>query len=138
MQKVSGIWQGGKKVEVTLDPDLKIVFDENGPKATDLVLAGLVRCCMGVFQEILEKMRLEVKGLEIDVQAERDTEPPKLFSKITLNYHIEAEEGLEQKLVKAAQLGEKYCTVYNILKESTQFEVFFFINGVKLLNFKTL
>ncbi|MGE4273910.1 MAG: OsmC family protein [Desulfitobacterium sp.] len=132
MQKVSGIWQGGKKVEVTLDPDFKIAFDESGPKATDMVLAGLVRCSMGVFQEILEKMRLEIKGLEIDVEAERDTEPPKLFSKVILNYYIEAEEGLEAKLVKAAQLGEKYCTVYNIMKESTQFEVSYTINGVKL------
>lgn len=131
MQKVTGVWQGGKKVALALNPDIEIITDENAPKATDLVLAGLINCSTGVFQEILGKMRLKIKGLKMEVEAERDTEPPKLFTKISLIYHIDAEEGLEAKLIKAAKLGEKYCTVFNILKQSTNIEVSYYINGVR-------
>ncbi|MDQ7094593.1 OsmC family protein [Desulfosporosinus sp. PR] len=131
MQKVSGRWQGGKKIALSLNPDREIVIDENGPKATDLVLAGLIGCSSGVLTMLFEKMRLELHGLEITVEAERDPEPPKLFTKISLIYRIEVDKGLENKVISVIKLSKKYCTVFNILNQSTPIEICCYINGVK-------
>ncbi|KLU63940.1 hypothetical protein DEAC_c41690 [Desulfosporosinus acididurans] len=132
MQKVSGLWQGGKKVSLSLNPDRKIVIDENGPKATDLVLAGLVGCSSGVFTMLCEKMRVDIHGLKVTAEAERATEPPKLFTKISLIYHIDVDKNLENKVISAIKLSKKYCTVYNILDQSTEISVFCYINGVSI------
>lgn len=131
MQKVSGIWQDKKDCSVFLNNDVNLVIKENGPRPTDLLLAGLVGCSQGVFLEIAEKMRVNVKAIRIEAEAMRDTVPPKLFTKIFLTYHIEVDEALVSKVVKAVKLGEQYCTVFNIMKASADIEVSCYTNGVK-------
>lgn len=131
MQQVTGTWQNGKKVVLSLNPDLEIEVEENGPKATDLVLAGLVSCSIGVLLEVLAKMRVSLKKLRVVTEAERDAEPPKLFTKISITYHIEIEEGLQSKVIKAIKLGKNYCTVFNILQKSAEIELHCYLNGNK-------
>jgi len=132
MQQVSGTWQNGKSIDLSLKPDVEIVVNENGPKATDLVLAGLVSCSIGVLLEVLGKMRVSLHKLRVVTEAEREVEPPKLFTKLNVIYHIEVEEGLENKVIKAIKLGKKYCTVYNILQKSVDIEFCCYINGNKI------
>lgn len=131
MQRVLGIWQGGERIDISLSNGMEIVVDENGPKSTDLVLAGLVNCSTGVLLTVLNKMRVTIKGLEIETEAERATERPKIFTKINLIYRVEVDEGLETKVVNAVKLGEKYCTVYNVLRPGTNIEVSCYTNGIK-------
>lgn len=114
-----------------LNPDLKIKVKEDGPQATDLVLAGLVSCSIGVLLEVLGKMRVSLNKLSVVTEAERDAEPPKLFTKISITYHIEIEEGLQSKVIKAIKLGENYCTVFNIIQKSAEVEFNCYLNGNK-------
>ncbi|WP_088225991.1 OsmC family protein [Desulfosporosinus sp. FKB] len=133
MQKVKSLWQGGQKNSVFFNQDINLLIDEKGPRPTDLLLAGLIGCSQGVFLEITEKMRIKVNSISMEAEAERESEPPKLFSKIALSYHIEVDEGLESKVVRAIKLVEQYCTVFNIMKLSADIEVLCYINGVKQL-----
>ena len=131
MQQVSGTWQNGKNILLSLVPDLEIEVKEDGPKATDLVLAGLVSCSIGVLLEVLAKMRVSLKKLRVVTEAERAAEPPKLFTKISITYHIEIEEGLQSKVIKAIKLGKNYCTVFNIMQKSAEIELLCYLNGHK-------
>ncbi|WP_088225450.1 OsmC family protein [Desulfosporosinus sp. FKB] len=128
-QQVAGTWQNGKNVVLSLNPDIELVVNENGPKATDLVLAGLVSCSIGVLLEILAKMRVSLKTLKVVTEAERDVEPPKLFTKIKIIYQLEVDEEQENKVIKAIKLGKSYCTVFNILQKSADIEVECYVNG---------
>ena len=131
MQRVLGIWQGGERVVISLSNEMEIVVDESGPLSTDLVLAGLVNCSIGVLLMVLNKMRVAIKSLKIITEAERATERPKIFTNLNLIYQIEVDEGLETKVVNAVKLGEKYCAVYNILRPGTHIEVSCYTNGIK-------
>ncbi len=133
MQKVVGVWNGGKKVSSTLGNGLKIDVTEDGPFSTDLVLAGLTSCATRTLTLIFSKMRVEVDSVELEVLAERQKkEPPAIFEKITMIYHVELEEEQTAKIGKAVRLVDNYCTVYNILKSSTDIEVKCVVNGTKL------
>jgi putative redox protein len=62
--------------------------------------------------EILEKKRQQLNGLEIQVSAEQDSDPPWTFRKFHLKYILKG-RGLTEKMVQQIiQLSEeKYCSV---------------------------
>ena len=133
MQRVVGVWNDGKKVSLTLGNGLKIDVTEDGPFSTDLVLAGLTSCATRTLTLIFSKMRVEVDRVELEVLAERQKkEPPAIFEKITMIYHVESKNEQAAKIRKAARLVDNYCTVYNILKSSTDIRVKCIVNGTEL------
>ena len=94
MQKSKIKWIDGLKFEGTCTFGHKIVTDaakkaggnEEGYKPTDLVLFGLAGCTGIDVMKILNKMRQEVTGLEIEVEAYQPEEYPKPFNKIKIKY----------------------------------------------------
>ena len=93
---------------------------ENGfsPKA---VLLSAIAACSGIdIVEILRKMKIEVKQLEITVETELTENHPKVFKDVHVNYKISSDPVDEAKTKKAIDLSlDKYCGVAAMLKKNS-------------------
>jgi putative redox protein len=96
-----------------------------GPSPTQLLLLSLAGC-MGVdVRMILEKSRVPLETLEVEVDGDRVAEPPRRFHAIRLTYRVSgpAEED-QAKLERAVQLStEKYCSVLHTLRPDLDLDV---------------
>ena len=96
-----------------------------GPSPTQLLLLSLAGC-MGVdVRMILEKSRVPVDALEVEVEGDRMTEPPRRFHAIRLTYRLRgpAEED-QPRLERAVRLStEKYCSVLHTLRPDLELDV---------------
>lgn len=94
--------------------------DNVGMKASELLLVSLATCSSYDVVGILEKRKVKLHKLEVEVSAEQEKDPPWTFTDIDLKY-ILAGEGLEPQHVETAiRLSEeKYCSVAATLKGKT-------------------
>lgn len=85
-----------------------------GPMLTLLLAAA--SCSGSDVVAILEKMRVKLRELRIDVEGERREQEPRRYVAIHFAYHL-AGEGLDQaKARRAIELSlEKYCSVIHTL-----------------------
>lgn len=118
-------WTDGIRFEGTSAFGHKIATDgakeaggtENGHKPTELVLFGLAGCTGVDVVKILEKMRQEVTGIEIEVKAFQPDQYPKPFNRIEIHYIFTGKNLDEKKVEKAINLSEeRYCVVSQSLK----------------------
>lgn len=88
--------------------------EENGTglKPSELLLIALGGCTGVDVVSILKKRRQNLTGLEIQLTAEQDPDPPWTFRKIHLEYRLTG-RGLSREAVeRAIRLSEeKYCSV---------------------------
>jgi len=96
-----------------------------GPSPTQLLLLSLA-ACMGVdVRMILEKSRVPVDTLEVEVEGDRVQDPPRRFHAIRLTYRVGGPGDEDQaKLERAVQLStEKYCSVLHTLRSDLDLDV---------------
>ena len=76
----------------------------------ELVLIGMAGCTAYDVMSILEKRRQRVTGLEVNARAERAEEPPRVYTKIEIEYLVRG-RGIKPKAVEdAIHLSkDKYC-----------------------------
>lgn len=120
MMRTVTTWIQGREFE-SENNNQKIRIDSGGGfRAKALLLSGLSACSGIDVVEILEKMRVPFRNLEIDAQAETSDSDPKVFLDILLTYKVEIEEEYRPKLQKAIDLSlEKYCGVAAMLKKNS-------------------
>ena len=84
----------------------------NGLKASELLLLSLGGCTGIDVVSILGKQRQNLTGLEINITAEQDPDPPWTFRKIHLEYVLHGKGLSEHAIERAIRLSEqKYCSV---------------------------
>jgi putative redox protein len=96
-----------------------------GPSPTHLLLLSLAGC-MGIdVRDILEKSRVPVESLEVEVDGDRATEHPRRFEAIRLTYRVRGPTDADQgKLERAVQLSkDRYCSVLHTLRPDLDLEV---------------
>jgi putative redox protein len=86
--------------------------DSIGTKPSDLLLLALGSCTAYDVVNILQKKRLELRGLEVIVTGTQDPEPPWAFRSFHVHFVVRG-QGLTPKSVEdAIRLShEKYCGV---------------------------
>lgn len=104
---------GGEEMRVT----------EEQPKATDLVLAGLVACSARTLATVLGRMRIQVERIELVASAERAENVPRVFTSVVMDWTIHCGDMPRDRIMQAAALAEKYCPVYNMLLKAVPIEV---------------
>lgn len=117
------VWQKEKlKFTGNIEGSPEVFMDsENGPTPMELVLVALGGCTGMDVISILQKMRQDVKGFEINLLAERANEHPKVFTKINLEYVVYGSNIDESAVKRAIELSqEKYCSVGGMLKKSVE------------------
>ncbi|WNJ93342.1 OsmC family protein [Bosea sp. 685] len=82
-----------------------------GIRPMEMLLIGLAGCTGFDVVQILKKGRESVTGCDVEVEAERATEDPKVFTKIHLAYKITGRGLSQAKAERAVTLSkEKYCS----------------------------
>ncbi|MDX3806419.1 OsmC family protein [Bosea thiooxidans] len=82
-----------------------------GVRPMEMLLIGLAGCTGFDVVSILKKGREAVTGCEVEVEAERATTDPKVFTKIHLHYRITGKGLSHAKAERAVTLSkEKYCS----------------------------
>lgn len=118
----TAIWMGGAAFEHTPNSGLRFITDARLPGEEDRprrgpspmeVLLGAAAGCTGIdVVEILKKMRVELRSLNITAEGERYESVPRAYRRIHLSYEIETEPPDPEKVRRAVDLSvTKYCSV---------------------------
>ena len=119
-------WQGDMKFETELDGH-KLIIDaapevggtDKGPRPKPLMLVALAGCTGMDVVSILKKMRVELEGLKVWVEAEQTDEHPKHYSSMKVIYEFKGKNLPMDKLEKAVSLPEeRYCGVSAVYKKA--------------------
>ena len=119
-------WQGDMSFETELDGH-KLVLDatpevgggNKGPRPKPLMLVALAGCTGMDVVSILKKMRVELAGLRIWVEAEKTEEHPKQYSSMKVIYEFKGKDLPKDKLEKAVNLSEeRYCGVSAVYRKA--------------------
>ncbi len=127
-ESISTKYTGGMSFEtqfgahkLIIDADPAFGGEDKGPKPKPLVLNALTGCTGMDVVSLLNKMRVEFKDLEINVDAEMTEEHPKYYNKIHLIYVIKANEADRAKVEKAVNYSqERYCGVSLMLSKAAE------------------
>lgn len=91
-----------------------------GPSPKQLLLAGLIGCTGIDVMSMLNKMKVSLDDLKIDVEADHTEEHPKVYENIHLTYRFIGKDIPRDKIERAVSLSqEKYCGVSAMLKKAT-------------------
>jgi len=83
-----------------------------GMKASELLLVALATCSSYDVVSILEKRKVDLQKLEVQVSGEQAADPPWPYEKIHLKYILSGEGVTQENAEKAIELSEsKYCSV---------------------------
>lgn len=119
-------WQGDMAFEAELDGH-KLIIDaspevggsDNGPRPKPLMLVALAGCTGMDVVSILKKMRVELNGLRVWVEAEMTEEHPKHYSAMKIIYEFKGKDLPMDKLEKAVNLSEeRYCGVSAVYRKA--------------------
>lgn len=93
---------------------------EKGISPKAVLLSGLAACSGIDVVEILQKMRVSFKSLEIETEATMTEGTPKIFSHIDVIFKINTASTNREKVIKAIELSlEKYCGVATMLRKNS-------------------
>ncbi len=116
------VFQGGpdEGAQITIDS-----AGQEGQTPTQLLLMSLAGCMAVDVLMILEKSRVPVDSLEVEVVGERADTIPKRFVAIKLLYRLSGpSEEHQTKLDRAIALSrEKYCSVLHTLDPGIEFDL---------------
>jgi putative redox protein len=101
---------------LVIDGSEKIGGRNLGPRPMELVLQGLAGCSAMDVISMLRTMRQQVTDLDIQVEAERADEFPKVFTRIHLRYIVTGIDLKPGRVERAVEMSaEKYCSVSAML-----------------------
>lgn len=87
-----------------------------GVSPMQMLLLGLGGCTMYDVVNILEKQRLPLTNVEIEIEGQRSEEPPKPWQSIHLHYIVTGRDLDPHKVERAIELSvEKYCGAHATL-----------------------
>ena len=109
----------GHAVVVDASPD--VGGRDLGPRPMELVLMGTGACSAVDVVLILRRGRQPIDDCVVDLEAERATEDPKVFTRIRFRYTVTG-KGLDPAQVeRAIRLSkEKYCSATAMLAKSAE------------------
>jgi putative redox protein len=113
--------ESGSGHGVLMDGSTETGGENLGVRPMEMLLMGMGGCTAIDVVHILRKGRHDVKGCELELEAERAETDPKVFTKIRITYTVKG-TGLSEAAVKRAidLSAEKYCSASIMLGRSAQ------------------
>lgn len=102
---------------------LPIGGEEGGPgsRPADLLPLSLAACTAYDVVVILQKQRQDLRGLEVEIEAEQDPEAPWRFRRIALRF-VATGDVEKPKAKRALALAEKSCSVEATVRDCVAIE----------------
>lgn len=121
LEEMSFVGIAGSGHAVVMDGPPEAGGRDLGVRPMEMVLLGLGGCTAFDVVDILRKGRHDVRGCEIEVEAERADKPPKVFTRIVLRYVVTGRGLAEAAVQRAINLSaEKYCSVSIMLGKTAE------------------
>ncbi|SFU42356.1 putative redox protein [Nitrosomonas eutropha] len=114
---VSFLGQVGSGHSVLMDGAPEAGGKNQGPRPMEMILLGLGGCTSFDVVHILRKGRQEITGCQVEVDAQRAIEDPKVFTHIHLHFIITGKNLDSRQVERSINLSaEKYCSASIMLK----------------------
>lgn len=92
-----------------------------GIRPMETLLLGMGGCTAFDVVHILEKAREKVIDCELEIEADRAQDDPKVFTKIKIRYIVSGKNLSHDKVQRAVELSaEKYCSASIMLRKSAE------------------
>jgi len=113
---------------VTLGTVPEVGGDDDGFRPMELMLISLLGCTAMDVISILRKKRQEVTAFEVTGHAERAPQHPKVFTHVTIEYHVTGHQVDEKAVVRSIELSAiRYCPAQGMLAKVVPIELKYFI-----------
>lgn len=121
-------WDEGKTFVGTASTGHKIVFGNSsadgqrpGPSAMELMLMGTGGCSAYDVISILEKGRQKIDDVEIEIEADRADDHPKVFTRIHMHFIVKGRDLNPKRVEQALSLSiDKYCSASAMMAMSAK------------------
>ena len=91
------------------------------PRPMELLLAGAGGCSAFDVVLILQRARQAISACDVNLQSERATEDPKVFTKINLHFTVKGKNLDLAKVERAVKLShDKYCSATTMLAKTAE------------------
>ena len=126
--KIEAKWLGNMHFQSTSATNHTIEMDSGpkdavtaGPTPMELVLQAIAGCSGMDVLSILRKKRKEPDEFNIEIDAERAEEHPKVFKKVNLFYRIKKKGLTKEEAEQAIGLSvDKYCSVMGMVRSTAE------------------
>ncbi len=113
---------------VTLGTEPKVGGDDDGFRPMELMLISLLGCTAMDVISILRKKRQEITGFEVKGHAERADQHPKVFTHVTIEYHVTGKAVDEKAVVRSIELSAiRYCPAQGMLAQVVPMQLKYYI-----------
>ena len=121
--KAKVTWLEEMRFEGLSESGHKITLDgtnpSQGPSPMEAVLLGAGGCSAIDVVSILDKSRQQLTGCEVELDAVRAENPPRVFTSINMHFIVTGHELSEKHVARAISLSmEKYCSVMKMLDKA--------------------
>jgi putative redox protein len=139
MKNVTASWTEGFEFQVGVPGGETFILNSvpsdrrpgSGPSPMEAVEGALAACSGMDVVLVLGKMRKTVTAFRIEVEAVRRDEHPRVFTRLTLVYHLDGPDIDPASAVKAVQLSQdKYCSVAAMLRPHVELHYRIILNRV--------
>jgi len=121
LDNMSFVGESGSGHSVVMDGPPDDGGRNMGVRPMEMVLLGMGGCTAFDVILILQRARQNVSDCHIELEAQRATDVPKVFTKIHLKYFIKGKDLDEKKVNRAVTMtAEKYCSVSIMLSGSVE------------------
>jgi putative redox protein len=111
LDNMSFVGESGSGHSVVMDGAPEDGGRNLGVRPMEMLLLGMGGCTAFDVVLILKRARQEIIDCEIELEAERAAEVPKIFTKIHVHYIVKGHDLNEKQVARAVSLSaEKYCS----------------------------
>lgn len=118
---VSFLAEAGSGHSVLMDGAPEAGGQNAGPRPMEMLLMGLGGCTAFDVVMILKKGRHDIQDCVVEIEAQRASEDPKVFTDIHLHFIVTGKNMNSQHVERAIDLSaEKYCSASIMLKSTAK------------------
>lgn len=122
VEQVSFLGETGSGHAVLMDGSPESGGRNLGPRPMEMLLLGAGGCTSFDVIHILRKGRQQVTDCVVEIEAERATEDPKVFTRIHLHFVVTGRSLKPEQVERAIKLSaEKYCSASIMLGKTATF-----------------
>lgn len=115
------VGESGSGHRITMDGPPDFGGKNKGVRPMEMLLLGLGGCTAFDVVLILKKSRQAVEDCEVQVEAERATEDPKVFTRIHVHFIVSGQNLSEKHVARAVELSAtKYCSASIMLGKAAE------------------
>jgi putative redox protein len=130
------VWKKGLEFTCLTSRGLETPMDGDalaGANPVEILLEALGVCGAIDVVTILEKQRTPLSRMEIQLEGNRQSTPPRYFTGGVARFDLWGEGITAARAAKALELSYvKYCSVYHSLRSDLEFSVEFRVHGIQV------